>query len=188
MIVRHRTWGLTIFRTNGGPGCSSLEGLLQENGVCFILSNSCASGLMYVECQPFSWGVGQAKPTLNEFSWTNLSSVLWVEQPVGTGFSQGKPNIKVCCLTCYLERWYLADPRMRTTLLLNWLALCDNSWKSSQRWKRRSSILRARVYVILTYQKNRTIFADAIDSSMRGDMCHVGCSYPDTKWDYWAIG
>ncbi|PFH45326.1 hypothetical protein AMATHDRAFT_71834 [Amanita thiersii Skay4041] len=64
-----------IFWTNGGPGCSSLEGLLQENG-------------------PFTWSWGQAKPTVNEFSWTNLSSVLWVEQPVGTGFSQGKPNIQ----------------------------------------------------------------------------------------------
>ncbi|KAH0586840.1 hypothetical protein H2248_005685 [Termitomyces sp. 'cryptogamus'] len=64
-----------IFWTNGGPGCSSLEGLLQENG-------------------PFQWGYGQAKATVNEFSWTNLSSVLWVEQPVGTGFSQGEPNIK----------------------------------------------------------------------------------------------
>ncbi|KAF9460967.1 alpha/beta-hydrolase [Collybia nuda] len=64
-----------IFWTNGGPGCSSLEGLLQENG-------------------PFQWGVGQAKPVQNEFSWTNLSSVLWVEQPVGTGFSQGTPNIR----------------------------------------------------------------------------------------------
>ncbi|KAH0586845.1 Serine-type carboxypeptidase F [Termitomyces sp. J132] len=64
-----------IFWTNGGPGCSSLEGLLQENG-------------------PFSWSLGQAKPTQNEYSWTNLSSVLWVEQPVGTGFSQGVPNIR----------------------------------------------------------------------------------------------
>ncbi|KAJ3551296.1 hypothetical protein NM688_g4786 [Phlebia brevispora] len=63
-----------IFWTNGGPGCSSLEGLLQENG-------------------PFSWSFGQAKPTQNQFSWTNLSSILFVEQPVGTGFSQGKPNI-----------------------------------------------------------------------------------------------
>ncbi|KAG1817704.1 Alpha/Beta hydrolase protein [Suillus subaureus] len=62
-----------IFWTNGGPGCSSLEGLLQENG-------------------PFSWSWGQAKPTVNQQSWTNLSSVLWVEQPVGTGFSQGIPN------------------------------------------------------------------------------------------------
>ncbi|KAG6370259.1 Alpha/Beta hydrolase protein [Boletus reticuloceps] len=64
-----------IFWTNGAPGCSSLEGLLQENG-------------------PFSWSYGQAKPTVNENSWTNLSSVLWVEQPVGAGFSQGTPNIE----------------------------------------------------------------------------------------------
>ncbi|KAL0580210.1 hypothetical protein V5O48_001803 [Marasmius crinis-equi] len=64
-----------IFWTNGGPGCSSLEGFLQENG-------------------PFQWGVGTAKPIVNEHSWTNLSSVLWVEQPVGTGFSQGTPNIR----------------------------------------------------------------------------------------------
>ncbi|KAI0092879.1 alpha/beta-hydrolase [Irpex rosettiformis] len=64
-----------IFWTNGGPGCSSLEGTLQENG-------------------PFSWSWGRAKPSINEFSWTNLSSVLYVEQPVGTGFSQGVPNIK----------------------------------------------------------------------------------------------
>uniref|UniRef100_A0A0W0FQN8 Carboxypeptidase n=1 Tax=Moniliophthora roreri TaxID=221103 RepID=A0A0W0FQN8_MONRR len=63
-----------IFWTNGGPGCSSLEGFFQENG-------------------PFTWSYGQAKPTVNEHSWTNLSSVLWVEQPVGTGFSQGTPNI-----------------------------------------------------------------------------------------------
>ncbi|KIY43594.1 alpha/beta-hydrolase [Fistulina hepatica ATCC 64428] len=63
-----------VFWTNGGPGCSSLEGFLQENG-------------------PISWKWGQAKPTQNEYSWTNLSHVLWVEQPVGTGFSQGTPDI-----------------------------------------------------------------------------------------------
>ncbi|KDQ27644.1 hypothetical protein PLEOSDRAFT_1104326 [Pleurotus ostreatus PC15] len=63
-----------IFWTNGGPGCSSMEGFLQENG-------------------PISWSWGQAEPTPNPFSWTNLGNVLWVEQPVGTGFSQGQPNI-----------------------------------------------------------------------------------------------
>ncbi|KAH8980669.1 Alpha/Beta hydrolase protein [Lactarius akahatsu] len=63
-----------IFWTNGGPGCSSLAGFLQENG-------------------PISWQYGQAKPTPNSLSWTNLGHMLWVEQPVGTGFSQGVPNI-----------------------------------------------------------------------------------------------
>jgi carboxypeptidase D len=74
-----------IFWTNGGPGCSSLEGILQENG-------------------PFSWSWGTAKPIVNEQSWTNLSSVLWVEQPVGTGFSQGTPNIKVCMFDAFTFR------------------------------------------------------------------------------------
>jgi carboxypeptidase D len=31
---------------------------------------------------------------VNEYSWTNLSSMLYIEQPVGTGYSQGTPNIK----------------------------------------------------------------------------------------------
>ncbi|KAF9564818.1 alpha/beta-hydrolase [Agrocybe pediades] len=72
-----------IFWTNGGPGCSSLEGFLQENGPI---------------CKPIhfynpAWSWGQAAPTPNPFSWTNLSHVLWVEQPVGTGFSQGNATI-----------------------------------------------------------------------------------------------
>ena len=50
--------------------------------------------MLNVVTQPLSWSWGQAKPTVNEHSWTNLSSVLWVEQPVGTGFSQGTPNIE----------------------------------------------------------------------------------------------
>ncbi|KAI9512753.1 Alpha/Beta hydrolase protein [Russula earlei] len=62
-------------RTNGGPGCSSLEGAFEENG-------------------PVTWSHGQALPTRNQWSWTNLSSILYVEQPVGTGFTQGVPNAK----------------------------------------------------------------------------------------------
>ncbi|KAE9365090.1 putative serine-type carboxypeptidase F [Stipitochalara longipes BDJ] len=55
---------------NGGPGCSSLEGFFQENG-------------------RFVWAWGQYSPTINPYSWVNLTNVLWVEQPVGTGFSIG---------------------------------------------------------------------------------------------------
>ncbi|KAF2211719.1 hypothetical protein CERZMDRAFT_42821 [Cercospora zeae-maydis SCOH1-5] len=54
---------------NGGPGCSSLEGLLQENG-------------------PFLWQYGTFKPVKNPYAWTNLTNVVWVEQPAGTGFSE----------------------------------------------------------------------------------------------------
>jgi carboxypeptidase D len=57
----------------GQPGCSSLEGFLQENG-------------------PFQWQYGTYKPVQNTWAWTNLTNVVWVEQPVGTGFSQGTPT------------------------------------------------------------------------------------------------
>lgn len=51
-------------------GCSSLEGFFQENGL-------------------FIWGWGMYAPQINPYSWVNLTNVLWVEQPVGTGFSIG---------------------------------------------------------------------------------------------------
>lgn len=38
---------------------------------------------------------GQANPTPNQWSWTNLSSILYVEQPIGTGFSEGTPTARV---------------------------------------------------------------------------------------------
>ncbi|TLD26157.1 carboxypeptidase D [Venturia nashicola] len=56
---------------DGGPGCSSLEGFLQENG-------------------PFLWQYGTFKPVKNPWSWHTLTNMIWVEQPVGTGFSQGQ--------------------------------------------------------------------------------------------------
>ena len=59
---------------NGGPGCSSLSGLLTENG-------------------PFLFQAGTLAPVPNSYSWSNLTNILWVEQPVGVGYSQGTPNI-----------------------------------------------------------------------------------------------
>ena len=47
---------------NGGPGCSSLEGLLQENG-------------------PFLWQYGTFAPVKNPYTWINLTNMVWVEQP-----------------------------------------------------------------------------------------------------------
>lgn len=71
---KHGTKDITLW-LNGGPGCSSLAGLLTENG-------------------PFLWQDGEAAPYPNPYSWNKLTNMIWVEQPVGTGFSQGKPSIK----------------------------------------------------------------------------------------------
>ncbi|OCK73368.1 putative pheromone processing carboxypeptidase [Lepidopterella palustris CBS 459.81] len=58
---------------NGGPGCSSLEGFFQENGL-------------------FVWVPGTFAPVVNDYSWVNLTNMLWVDQPIGTGYSIGTPK------------------------------------------------------------------------------------------------
>ncbi|GLI73690.1 hypothetical protein PoHVEF18_001910 [Penicillium ochrochloron] len=58
---------------NGGPGCSSMESFLQETG-------------------RFLWQPGTYAPVENPYSWVNLTNVLWVDQPVGTGYSIGTPT------------------------------------------------------------------------------------------------
>lgn len=60
---------------NGGPGCSSLGGMLSENG-------------------PFLWQPGTLSVVKNAYAWSNLANTVWVDQPVGTGFSQGEPDIR----------------------------------------------------------------------------------------------
>ena len=59
-----------MLKYSAEPGCSSLEGFLREIGL-------------------FQWSWGEYAPHINPYSWVNLTNVLWVEQPVGTGFSIG---------------------------------------------------------------------------------------------------
>ncbi|KAI5457689.1 Alpha/Beta hydrolase protein [Mariannaea sp. PMI_226] len=56
---------------NGGPGCSSMVGLLQENGPCHFVGND-------------------TEPTLNPYSWNEYANMLYVDQPIGAGFSFGE--------------------------------------------------------------------------------------------------
>mmetsp|Transcript_23588 Transcript_23588/g.67441 ORF Transcript_23588/g.67441 Transcript_23588/m.67441 type:complete len:465 (-) Transcript_23588:86-1480(-) len=59
----------TLLWLNGGPGCSSLEGLMYETG-------------------PF--GVSPSDPmklTLRQFAWSKLANVIYLETPAGVGYS-----------------------------------------------------------------------------------------------------
>ena len=57
---------------NGGPGCSSLEGFLYEQGPLHFTGNR-------------SGGVPQLQD--NPYAWTNVASVIFIESPAGVGFS-----------------------------------------------------------------------------------------------------
>lgn len=59
---------------NGGPGCSSMLGLLTENG-------------------PFLWQDGTLAPVKNPYSFSRLTNYVWIDQPLGTGYSVGTPTI-----------------------------------------------------------------------------------------------
>ena len=63
----------TIIWTNGGPGCSSLEGMLLENGP-YTMENLN--------------GHYNLKPNPN--SWSKYANMVYVDQPMNTGFSIGK--------------------------------------------------------------------------------------------------
>jgi len=56
---------------NGGPGCSSMIGLFQENGPCHFVN-------------------GSSTPSLNPYSFNNHVNMLYIDQPIGTGFSYGR--------------------------------------------------------------------------------------------------
>lgn len=42
---------------------------------------------------PFTWEAGTLSPVQNPYTWVNLTNMMWVEQPVGVGYTQGTPNI-----------------------------------------------------------------------------------------------
>ncbi|EEQ99639.1 Carboxypeptidase Y precursor, putative [Perkinsus marinus ATCC 50983] len=55
---------------NGGPGFSSMAGMVLENGPCRIDTE-------------------RGGTNLNPYSWTAEANGLWIDQPAGTGFSTG---------------------------------------------------------------------------------------------------
>lgn len=59
---------------NGGPGCSSLIGLFFENGPFEIKNN------------------GDTKATLKSIAWNQKANVIFLEQPLGVGFSNANPK------------------------------------------------------------------------------------------------
>ncbi|ETW01644.1 hypothetical protein H310_06273 [Aphanomyces invadans] len=83
----------------GGPGGSSLLALLTENGPCTIADDDITT-------------IG------NPYSWTTRANVIWVDQPIGTGFSYGTADDADHNSTqvgenmyFFLQRWLKQHPK-----------------------------------------------------------------------------
>ncbi|AQZ09641.1 YBR139W [Zygosaccharomyces parabailii] len=88
-----------ILWLNGGPGCSSFTGLLFELGPSSIGSD--------------------IKPINNPYSWNNNASVLFLEQPLGVGFSYGDEKITTTKAAgkdvyIFLELFFSKFPHLRS--------------------------------------------------------------------------
>lgn len=72
---------------NGGPGCSSMIGLFQENGPCHFVN-------------------GATEPSLNQYSFNEFANMIYVDQPISVGFSYGTDDV-VSTFTAAPEVWKL---------------------------------------------------------------------------------
>ncbi|GKV19791.1 hypothetical protein SLEP1_g30010 [Rubroshorea leprosula] len=95
----------------GGPGCSALSGLIYEIGP-FTFNYANSSGY---------------KPTLmlNPYSWTKVASFIFLDQPVGTGFSYSTTSdgyyigdISSAAQTSeFIRKWLMNHPEFLTNPL-----------------------------------------------------------------------
>jgi len=82
---------------NGGPGCSSLSGLLEENG-------------------PFSPDA-DGNLVENPYSWNNVANMLYLESPAGVGYSywpgihEWNDNKTAAANYEFLQKWFALFPQ-----------------------------------------------------------------------------
>ncbi|KAK6257206.1 hypothetical protein QUC31_000665, partial [Theobroma cacao] len=96
----------------GGPGCSSFSALFYGN--CIGLNN--AGPLNFKVDVEYNGSL----PTvlLNPYSWTKTSSIIFIDSPVGTGFSYARNNLakqtgdfkQVHQLHQFLRKWLIDYP------------------------------------------------------------------------------
>ncbi|KAH0834739.1 Alpha/Beta hydrolase protein [Lanmaoa asiatica] len=84
-------WGIWL---NGGPGASSLVGLLFEVRITLSWYNQ-SIVIVILTCVPQSGPIqlfSNYSAFENQYAWTTVADYVWIDQPVGTGFSTADAN------------------------------------------------------------------------------------------------
>uniref|UniRef100_A0A0D3B7L0 Serine carboxypeptidase-like 7 n=1 Tax=Brassica oleracea var. oleracea TaxID=109376 RepID=A0A0D3B7L0_BRAOL len=89
---------------NGGPGCSSLEGLLFENGP------------VAVKVEVYNGSLVSLVSTT--YSWTQMANIIYLDQPVGAGFSYSRTPLgktsdtnEAKMIHEFLQKWLSKHPQ-----------------------------------------------------------------------------
>ncbi|KFY88686.1 hypothetical protein V500_06195 [Pseudogymnoascus sp. VKM F-4518 (FW-2643)] len=85
---------------NGGPACSSMPGLFKIHG-------------------PVTFPRTATEPQRNPYSWTRGANIVYVDQPIGTGFSTGTSNNtdnarNTAAVVKWLDSFFNTFPEMRS--------------------------------------------------------------------------
>ncbi|OBT69844.1 hypothetical protein VE03_00745 [Pseudogymnoascus sp. 23342-1-I1] len=85
---------------NGGPACSSLLGLFKIHG-------------------PVTFPRTATKPQRNPYSWTRGANIVYIDQPIGTGFSTGDSSRtdndnNIASVVKWLDSFFNVFPEMRS--------------------------------------------------------------------------
>lgn len=92
-----------VFFTNGGPGSSSMAGLFMEIGPLRLVKDS--DGKINVH-------------SIDDQAWTAIANVVFVDIPVGVGYSYGHLKVKSMDqidehMITFFEKFYLIHPEMK---------------------------------------------------------------------------
>jgi carboxypeptidase D len=143
---------------NGGPGCSSMEGLLAENGPFWIHDNA---KHLYI----------------NKWAWNRNANVLYIDQPVGTGLAYTVDNK-------YAQNQSEVDT-MFATFLHNWLQMYPHYRKRDIWFSGESYAGHYIPYFATGIKDGRGAFKGLEDLNIAGLMIGNGWTHPLIQTQSW---
>ncbi|EEF40333.1 serine carboxypeptidase-like 2 [Ricinus communis] len=102
---RDPTFDPLVLWLTGGPGCSGFSAIAFENGPLAIAYDTYTGGLPSLK--------------LNPFSWTKVASIIYIDAPVGSGFSYATTNegantsdtLSAHQSYIFLRKWLMNHPK-----------------------------------------------------------------------------
>ena len=141
----------------GGPGCSSAVALFGENGPCHVNENGTAT-------MP------------NAYSWNQHATVIYIDQPAGTGFSYGVPDAAEKAVAndmySFLQAFFQAHPQFQANPFFTFGESFAGHYVPAVTHK--------------IWENNRALPTGAVKINLQGVAIGNGLTDPLTQFKYYA--